>query len=552
MAGILKDVMPFKVLLTESSQDPNKLLKVRGVFQKYNERNANNRVYEKGIFDRILSDAEGIMKRINERAMVGELEHPADGQTDLKRVSHVIVSLTDDSKGNIVGEAEILNTPHGKVLKALFEGGVQVGVSSRGSGSVTERDGALYVNADDYVLETFDFVYNNSVSGANPTPVTESGKASKTRTESKEGRVMSSKLSELRKLDLEIGRLGQMQLEGLSLTQRSTVLNQLIETRVAIDAATVEDPSVRTFAAKLHKRIDALESAIEGDDEQPPAKPAEEAPKPAEGEQTPAGEAPKNENWEANYKALKKITEGCVARYKTLKREIEVAESKRTNGTAEDAGAGKRYAGLKAITEEIIRRYHALADISEELVKRAKDSKAKLAESEKRYEASTAIMEGLVERYKADTVKLFVAGAVAKHPNLAEGKSDFLKAKDVKEARTMIETKLGIKPKAVNEGDEEEAPTAPPAEGEQAPAEAPAAGEQAESTKKHDAQRMVEAARKTRANLSESRRRSAGFEPLPNKGATNRGASASQSSGKGQIHESVNVVRRARARKRNR
>ena len=534
----LKDIIPFKVLLTEASQNPNGLLKVRGVFQKYDEVNANGRIYEKGIWKKILEDKEGIMKRVRERSMLGEMEHPETGQTDLKRVSHVVISLIDDSKGSVIGECDILNTPSGLILKALFEGGVTVGISSRGSGSVVERNGSLYVNAEDYVLDTFDFVYNNSVAGANPKPVAESTATETPKT--KEAVSMVKKLDELRKIDLEIGRLAQQNFESLDLSQRSTLLNQLIETRVAIDAAVAEDPSVKTFAEKLHAKLNTMESYI---DKKPEAKLA-----------APAAPAPKLENWEENYKSLKKITEGVINRYKTLKSEIEAVESKGKGEMSPEAA--KRYTALKAISEEVVRRYHASVEISEELLARAKGSKQQVQEAQKRYDAAKAICEGMVGRYKGDTIKLFVAGAIAKHPALAESKDELLKSKDVKAARGLIETKLGKKPPVV-----EATPVVVPAAGEKkdvpavvapvaavAPAAVAPAAAPAITPVDDASEAMTEAIRQTaaglKANIRENRRLAAFHTPLPGRPAP--AAAPSVAAGVEELHESVNVVAKAR------
>src|SRR3990167_7380229 len=94
--------------------------KVRGIFQKADVKNGNGRIYPRSLWERIVSDPT-IQEKIKTRGMVGEVEHPQDGQTDLKRVSHVVTTLGMDNEGNIIGEAEIFDTePHGKNLKELL------------------------------------------------------------------------------------------------------------------------------------------------------------------------------------------------------------------------------------------------------------------------------------------------------------------------------------------------------------------------------------------------------------------------------------------------
>jgi len=98
---------------------------------------------------------------------MGELDHPQNDSVKLSNVSHLITGL--NMKGNeVIGEAEILNTPAGKVAQALIEGGVKIGISSRGMGTVTEElDGKRYVN-EDFKLITWDIVADPSTRGAYP------------------------------------------------------------------------------------------------------------------------------------------------------------------------------------------------------------------------------------------------------------------------------------------------------------------------------------------------------------------------------------------------
>ena len=96
----------------------------------------------------------------------------SDGKTSLKRVSHIITGLHLESDGTVTGAAELLPTPNGQILKALFESGAQVGISSRGSGSVSNG-----VVSEDYKLSTFDFVARPSTPGALPTPGNSSRKS---------------------------------------------------------------------------------------------------------------------------------------------------------------------------------------------------------------------------------------------------------------------------------------------------------------------------------------------------------------------------------------
>jgi len=155
------DAMPFTYQITESEGGR---MRVEGVFQRSDVPNANKRVYPRSLWEKELKEKR-VMEAMDNRAMFGELDHPSDGKTSLKRVSHIITGLHLESDGTVTGAAEILPTPSGDILKILFESGAQVGISSRGSGSVNNG-----VVAEDYKLSTFDFVARPSTPGALPTP----------------------------------------------------------------------------------------------------------------------------------------------------------------------------------------------------------------------------------------------------------------------------------------------------------------------------------------------------------------------------------------------
>jgi hypothetical protein len=160
---LIEDVFIIENLqvLNEGKNGP---MRVRGVFQRADEENNNKRIYPKALLEREISKLEESMKN---RRLMGELDHPQHDSVKLSNVSHLITKL--EAKGNeIIGEAEILDTPMGKVAKALIEGGVQIGISSRGMGTLSEgQDGKRYVN-EDFRLITWDLVADPSTRGAFP------------------------------------------------------------------------------------------------------------------------------------------------------------------------------------------------------------------------------------------------------------------------------------------------------------------------------------------------------------------------------------------------
>jgi hypothetical protein len=139
-------------------------MKIRGVFQRADEANNNKRVYSKVLLER---EVKKLTEAISERRLLGELDHPTHDAVKLSNVSHLVTGLKMDGK-EVVGEAEILNTPSGKVAQALINDGVKIGISSRGMGTLSEDiKGNKTVN-EDFKLITFDFVADPSTRGAFP------------------------------------------------------------------------------------------------------------------------------------------------------------------------------------------------------------------------------------------------------------------------------------------------------------------------------------------------------------------------------------------------
>jgi len=139
-------------------------MRIRGCFQRADEANNNKRIYSKPLLEREINK---LVESIQERRLMGELDHPQHDSVKLSNVSHLITGLKMKGK-EVIGEAEILNTPSGKVAQALIEGGVKVGISSRGMGTVSEDlDGSRHVN-EDFRLITWDLVADPSTRGAYP------------------------------------------------------------------------------------------------------------------------------------------------------------------------------------------------------------------------------------------------------------------------------------------------------------------------------------------------------------------------------------------------
>ena len=148
MKLITESIEDVQVLVEESNGKKN--LYIEGVFLQGDIKNRNGRVYPFSVLEREVG-------RYNESYVaagraLGELGHPDGPTVNLDRVSHKIVSLRAEGS-NFIGKAQILSTPMGSIAKSLLESGVKLGVSSRGMGSIEERNGANYVR-DDFMLAT--------------------------------------------------------------------------------------------------------------------------------------------------------------------------------------------------------------------------------------------------------------------------------------------------------------------------------------------------------------------------------------------------------------
>lgn len=151
-------------IVTEATQD-GKSLYMQGVFVQGNTRNQNSRVYP---VNEISKAVKAIQEKIETGySVLGEADHPDDLQVNLDRVSHLIEKMWMDGQDGY-GRLKLLPTPMGNICKTLIENGVKLGVSSRGSGNVTESG-----NVSEFEIQTVDLVANPSAPDAYPDPLYE-------------------------------------------------------------------------------------------------------------------------------------------------------------------------------------------------------------------------------------------------------------------------------------------------------------------------------------------------------------------------------------------
>jgi hypothetical protein len=132
-----------------------------GIMQMTETKNGNGREYQ---HETMVREVGNYQKLVKESRALGELDHPDDSVINLRNASHMVTAIWMEEK-NVMGKIKVLDTPSGKILQELVNGGVTVGVSSRGMGSVREEMGRTIVE-DDFQLICFDMVSEPSTPGA--------------------------------------------------------------------------------------------------------------------------------------------------------------------------------------------------------------------------------------------------------------------------------------------------------------------------------------------------------------------------------------------------
>lgn len=161
MKLISEEIQDAQYLVEETNGKKN--YKIKGVFLQSDIKNRNGRIYENDI---LTKEVDRYSKEfIDKKRAFGELGHPDGPVVNLERVSHMITSLKSEGK-NFIGEAKIMDTPYGKIVKGLIDEGAQLGVSSRGMGSLVQKNGANYVGKDFYLATAADIVADPSAPDA--------------------------------------------------------------------------------------------------------------------------------------------------------------------------------------------------------------------------------------------------------------------------------------------------------------------------------------------------------------------------------------------------
>jgi hypothetical protein len=149
-------------VVTEATKDGGKKYAIEGVFMSAEQKNRNGRIYPRPVMESAVG--KYVNEQVSKGRAVGELNHPEGPTVNLDKVSHKIESLTW-SGNDVVGKATILETPMGMIVRGLLDGGVKLGVSTRGMGSLESRNGVMMVKGD-FLLNAVDIVQDPSAPSA--------------------------------------------------------------------------------------------------------------------------------------------------------------------------------------------------------------------------------------------------------------------------------------------------------------------------------------------------------------------------------------------------
>ena len=149
--------------ITEANENGQKDYKIKGVFMQDEIKNRNGRVYPMQVLDEQVK--KYTENYVNQNRAYGELGHPSGPTINLERVSHMITDLTKEGN-NYIGEAKIMDTPYGKIVKNLMDEGAKLGVSSRGMGSLKQNGNSQVVQKDYHLVTAADIVADPSAPDA--------------------------------------------------------------------------------------------------------------------------------------------------------------------------------------------------------------------------------------------------------------------------------------------------------------------------------------------------------------------------------------------------
>ena len=146
-------------VIVEENENGKKDYFIEGIFMQSQIKNRNGRIYPKDVMDKEIN--RYVKEFVEQDRAFGELGHPDGPTINLDKVSHMITKLEEDGN-NYVGRAKILTTPNGQIVRNLIDDGAKLGVSSRGLGSLEQKNGAQVVKSDFQLATAADIVADPS------------------------------------------------------------------------------------------------------------------------------------------------------------------------------------------------------------------------------------------------------------------------------------------------------------------------------------------------------------------------------------------------------
>lgn len=163
MKLIAEEVLNVQYLVERNEKTGEKEYAIEGIFMQAEKKNRNGRVYPYHVLNKEVQRYNN--DYVTKNRAFGELGHPDSPTINLDRVSHMITKLYPDGN-NIMGKAKILDTPNGKIVKSLLDGGASLGVSTRGVGSLKPANGFQLVQDDFHLATAADIVADPSAPDA--------------------------------------------------------------------------------------------------------------------------------------------------------------------------------------------------------------------------------------------------------------------------------------------------------------------------------------------------------------------------------------------------
>lgn len=239
-------------------KNPNILGRFNAVLSKSDEKTQNGTFYSRDLWESVIK-SENFQDKLSKKLIMGEIDHPADPETSIKRVSHSVINVW--TEGNEVwGKCEVFNTPNGQILWTLLNAGVQMGISSRALGEEEFSEGVKRIKKEGFNLIGWDAVVEPSAFGAGFKSFSESKKNYIKESLSKVDSSLAKQIvEEVEKKSDEIMKLENRQLKKLYETSSKATKNL----QESVESVKSENKTLNESVKNLNKRNQEMVSVLE-------------------------------------------------------------------------------------------------------------------------------------------------------------------------------------------------------------------------------------------------------------------------------------------------